>query len=333
MKKNGTKLLGRLLLRISFALIILFLIGPMLFPRRTDVDSIRYGATWSTYYAEYLGVDPIDGLRESMKDLGISFFRIPVYWDRIQTQPDVYHWEEMDAVVQLAEEHEVDLILAVGRRVPRWPECYTPSWAADLSDADQAQAQRDFVATVVNRYRHSPALVRWQVENEPFFGAFGACSGADPLVSLPDELALVRSLDPLHSVQTTASGELEWWSRIASLTDTIGISVYRTTYTQGIGYFTYPIPAWVYRAKAWFVRPTRVVISELQAEPWFARSIKTYSPEEQMALFSPEDLTRHVDYANRIGMEEVMMWGVEWWLSLKQVGRPELWEAARTIRW
>lgn len=302
-------------------------------PRRVETDKIRYGATWSAQYAEYIGVDPVDGLRESMEDLGISLLRIPVYWDRVEAQQNSYDWSEMDALMQLAEEHGADVVLVVGRRVPRWPECFVPAWINALSTEDQIHAQLTFVEQTVTRYKNSSSLLRWQVENEPFFRAFGECGDGETLATLSDEVALVRRIDPSHPVQLTASGELELWNRVAKLSDTIGVSVYRTTFTKGIGYTTYPIPPWMYRAKAWLVRPAHVVISELQMEPWFERSIQTYSPQEQVDIFSADDLRKNVDYANQVGMDEVMVWGVEWWLALRQVGHPELWEAARTIRW
>lgn len=310
-----------------------FALGAFLFPRDTPTTPTRYGITWSTVYAQELGVDPIEGLRVVIEELGVRLVRVPVYWNRVESTQGDADWRELDALMRLAEQTETQVILVVGARVPRWPECFYPTWALDAPVAERVAAQEAFVSHVVMRYKDSSALVRWQVENEPFLKSFGVCPAGDAETVLRAERALVGRLDAAHPVQITASGELAFWGREARIADIVGVSVYRRVYTRGIGYLTYPIPPWVYRAKAWLIRPTPVVISELQAEPWFVRPRAQYTIQEQLALFGPEDLTRHVRYAQRIGADEVLLWGAEWWLLLKKQGSPGVWEAAQQLDW
>lgn len=333
MKKKKHKRLTKLIAWIVAVLAVLLAVGPFLFPRNVEPEDIRYGLTWSTRYAEDLGLDPVEGFQMAIEDLGVDLFRIPVYWDRVESVRGEFDLAELDEIILIAEEHDVDLVMVVGRRVPRWPECFFPSWVDNLSYEDMSQAQLAFVELVVNHYKDSPALLRWQVENEPYLHAFGECPAEQQPTFLKDEVEFVHGLDPDHPIQMTASGELGFWTRVAPLADIVGVSVYRTTHTNGIGYMTYPIPPWVYRAKAWFISPTPVVVSELQAEPWFADPIETYSPQEQLDLFDADDLARHIRYVEWVGFDEVTLWGGEWWLYMQEVGHPELWEAAKQINW
>ncbi|MEK7108081.1 MAG: hypothetical protein AAB898_00225, partial [Patescibacteria group bacterium] len=226
-----------------------------------------------------------------------------------------------------------EIVMAVVRRVPRWPECFTPDWALVLSDPDREAEQFAYVRAVIERYKDRDTVIRWQVENEPYFEVFGNCADRPLEGMLKREVALVHELDPARPVQTTVPGELGFWQKAAREADMIGTSVYRTTYTPFLGYNTYPIPTWWYRLKARWVAPKRVVISELQAEPWFALSATDVPIDEQVALFDGDDLDRHLRYAQRIGVDEVMLWGAEWWYYLRTHDEPTLWNTARDIRW
>lgn len=330
-KQTNTK--QRIFWGIVAVLGLVFVLGPFVFPKTTALEDIRYGATWSTMYAEQLGVDPTEGFEAAVTDLGIGLWRVPVYWDRVEAVRGEFNWSEVDAIVDVAEENDADVILAIGRRVPRWPECFFPDWTVGMPYDELGQAQLAFVELAVNRYKERDAVMRWQVENEPFLHAFGECPSIEREAFLKDQVDFVRGLDPTREVQTTASGELGMWWKVARLTNTIGVSVYRTTYTPWIGYTVYPITPWMYRLKAMLIPDTRVVVSELQAEPWFVDPIEEYTIDEQLALFGPADLDQHVRYAQNIAFDEVLLWGVEWWYALHVQGESRMWDAARSIQW
>ena len=79
-----------------------------------------------------------------------------------------------DGLVQLIEEAEkrgVKIILAVGRRLPRWPECHLPDWLKHESDEVQKENMLPMLKEVVTHYKDYESIVAWQVENEPFFPA------------------------------------------------------------------------------------------------------------------------------------------------------------------
>lgn len=306
----------------------LFIFGPVLFPGPDrSVDEMDFGFTYSVTYAESLELDPIGAFEEIINELQPMHVRIPVYWDRIEIDHGTYEWDELDALMEIASTNDTKVILAIGRKVPRWPECHLPVWAPGYERQELKDAQLQMIEAVVLRYKDHPALTRWQVENEPYFFLFGECPKPD-VALIEDEYELVRTLDSDHAIQATASGEQSLWINASMNADVVGVSMYRTTYTRGIGHITYPIPPWTYRAKARLFANNAVVVSELQAEPWFARDIDTYTLDEQIKLFNPDRWDRHIEYARRAGFSEVSLWGVEWWYYLKENGRSDLWDKA-----
>ncbi len=75
----------------------------------------------------------------------------------------------------------------------------------------------------------------------------------------------------------------------------------------------------------------KVVISELQAEPWFFEDIANKKPEEWYDIFTKEMMQSNVDFAEETGLDEVYLWGVEWWYYLKNHQINDLWDYAETL--
>jgi hypothetical protein len=221
----------------------------------------------------------------------------------------------------------VAVTLAVGLKVPRWPECHLPDWAANDDGSPDRAALLKFLRAAVERYRASAALARWQVENEPYL-AYGVCPETTE-DEVGEEIALVRSVDPAHPVVMTVSGELQRWGPTARQADLLGYSVYRETWNRYVGRVRYPLPPAFYRLRARLAGEADAFVSELQAEPWFPEPVSHRAPAEWAASFDAEDLRRNVEFASMIGAPEVDLWGVEWWYYLREMGEPELWEEGK----
>ena len=131
----------------------------------------------------------------------------------------------------------------------------------------------------------------------------------------------------------TESGELSTWVRAAGLADILGISTYRIVWSKFIGYFYWPITPNVYRRRAVAVKTIvpKIIVSELQAEPWVTDPIETVPLDKQCKIMNPDRLKSNVVFVRRMGFDEAYLWGVEWWYWLKQKGRPQMWEAAKEI--
>ncbi len=288
------------------------------------------GATFSTVYADDLGVEWQAAYTATLDDLGVRRLRLPAYWSRIEPEPDVYDFSDLDWQLEQADRRGAKVILAIGRKLPRWPECHIPKWAVGMNEELMRTRVLAMLGTVVRRYAKDPAVVAWQVENEPFFD-FGECPPAD-VDFLKREIAAVRSLDG-RPIVISESGELSTWVRAASLADILGVSTYRIVWSRFTGYFYWPITPRIYRDRAAAVATLvkKVIVTELQGEPWTTQPIISMPIDRQLELMNPERLRSNLVFARRIGFTEIYLWGVEWWYWLKLQGRPEMWEAAKAM--
>jgi len=319
--------------KIFFAILCLFLFLWLIFLFDFSFFSkndIQFGVTFSTRYATYLGLDWKDLFQKGLNELGIRHFRIPVYWPDIEPSQGQFVWDDLDWIVTQADQSGAEILLAIGQKVPRWPECYIPSWAIYLSQDKQDEALLNMLDQVVNRYKSHLSVKQWQIENEPFF-SFGSCP--KPRVDLIEkEIAQVRRLDN-RPIVMTVSGELESWGRSAKMTDILGISIYRKVFQPNLGSFPYPIPALFYRLRSLFVfayhRP--IIVTEFQMEPWLPKAFDQFSLQEREELFSLSQFKKNISYIRRTGFSEVYLWGFEWWYAEKLWGNDSLWNEAKIL--
>ncbi|HTK04205.1 MAG TPA: cellulase family glycosylhydrolase [Candidatus Eisenbacteria bacterium] len=288
------------------------------------------GATFSKPYAESLGLDWKEAYLATLDDLGVRRFRIPAYWNDIEPEPGVFNFANVDWQVEQAAKRGGKVILAVGRKLPRWPECHAPAWTEGMNESLVQTRILTMMETVVRHYADEPAIIVWQVENEPFF-EFGKCPPPDREF-LKHEVAVVRAIDK-RPIMITESGELSSWLQVAGIADILGISTYRTVWDRYIGYFYWPISPRVYarRYDAVSTLIDRAIISELQAEPWAENGITSMPIDQQLHLMNPTRLIENVRFARKVGFSEAYLWGVEWWYWLRAKGHPELWDAGKQV--
>ncbi|MBI2625504.1 hypothetical protein HY442_01875 [Candidatus Parcubacteria bacterium] len=297
--------------------------------------NVRYGVTFSAKRAEDLfRLDWRRAYVAVLDDLKVRRLRIPAYWDRIEKESGVYDWADLDFQMKEAETRNASVLLAVGLRLPGWPECHMPGWAKSLNTAERETKIMAFIERVVERYKSSRAIWGWQVENEPFLFGFGECPVLD-LPFLDKEIALVRKLDD-RAVVITDSGELGRWIRPARRADIFGTTMYRTVWDRRVGYVHYPMGPVFFRIKAWITehlsRVKRIIVVELQAEPWGPKQIPEISIEEMAKSMNVEKFRDIIRFERETGFDEVYWWGVEWWYWMKmRQGKPEMWEEAARL--
>lgn len=297
-------------------------------------EKITWGANFSVKQASRLGLDAKEAYAALLRDLGARELKIAVHWDLLEPQRDMFSFEDLDWMMGLAAENGARVLLAVGVKTPRWPECHIPSWAAGLSKEEQQEEILEMLQSVVERYRGHGALRSWQVENEPLF-PFGECPWRDRAF-LKDELNLVQSLDSGHPVFTSDSGELSFWWNAAKLGDKVSITMYQKAwYTPLKRYVDYPLPPVFYWRKAWLVDKLfgkEVIVGELQAEPWTPGALETAPLEEQEKTMTLERFLENAAFAKATGLDTFYLWGAEWWYWMREAqGRGEVWEAAKAL--
>ncbi len=317
-------------LSVCILAVILFIYFNL--PGPAPRENVQFGVTFSSRFARDLGLDAPETLRAIFSDLGVRKVRIPVYWDVVERERGSFDFSDIDWQLDMAKQHGAEVILAVGQKVPRWPECFVPAWAD--TEALKNEAATRFIQETIDRYKNHSEISLWQIENEPFL-AFGICPPISKDV-LDREIAVAHRADPSRSILTTDSGELSTWIPAASRGDVFGTTLYRKLWSNRFGYITYPIGPNFFRFKEMlvrlFTRQERFMVIELQAEPWAKGSLTDVSLDEQWKTMNAEQLIENVRYAQQVGFSEVYLWGAEWWYWLKEKREtPALWNAAHEV--
>lgn len=306
---------------------------------RSSADEIRYGVSFSKFRSEELGLPWQETYLALLDDLGVRNLRLVAHWPMIEPEKGSYDFSALDFQIKEAEKRGAKVILAVGRRLPSWPECHEPTWAKALPPEEQKEALLGAVERVVERYKNSPALSVWQVENEPFLEVFAYehCGDLNEAL-LDEEIALVKSLDPAHPVLVTDSGNLGLWYPAWKRGDVFGTTMYRYLWNPTTGPIKSILPSAYYRIKANTVgliaggAGKKVIIGELQAEPWLLTPVRETPLSEQFDHFSIEKFDEMIRFASRTTFSEQYLWGAEWWYWLKREhGRDEFWNRAKEL--
>jgi hypothetical protein len=291
-----------------------------------------FGITFSTKFCDELGLGWKETYRAILDELQVKYIRIPVYWDEIEREEGVYDFSDYDYLLDTGEKNDVKFILSIGRRIPRWPECHSPAWLNRQSETEAQAATLKMIATVIERYRDRASIEYWQIENEPFLGTFGVCPPLDEEF-LQQEFALARSLDDRQLI-ITGSGELSSWKKEAAVGDIFGSTLYRSIHNKVVGHIRYPFSTWFYETKAKMagLTPERLMVLELQAEPWVPQGKMIYlSDSEINRTMSIQQFKNNIQYAVDLDFRRAYFWGTEWWYWQKKYGNPEYWRIAASL--
>ncbi len=312
---------------ISGVLIFLF-VG-----KATPAENIKWGVVFSQKHAELMGLDWKANYLAILDDLQMKNLKLIAYWDLIEKEPGVFDFIDMDWQINEAKKRGAEVLLVIGRKVPRWPECHVPGWIKSLSQEEQKQKTLEMVERIVLRYKDNSAIKYWQVENEPLY-PFGECAlFGDEF--LKKEITAVKSLSD-RPVVISDSGEYSLWFRAAKLGDVLGFTLYKNVWFKEIKrYITYPFPSIYYNRKAWLIKKIfnkPSICVELQAEPWGATLLYDSPLEEQKKSMDLQKLRRIIQFARNTGTDTFYLWGSEWWYWMKEKqNQPEIWNEIQTL--
>lgn len=298
-------------------------------------DELEYGLTFSKKQANNLNLDWEKVYLDILDDLKVKKIRLSAYWDEIEPTNGQFNWQDLDWQIKEASSRNAEIILAIGGRLPRWPECHFPDWAEILDEVDRNKKILNYLTETINRYKDNENIIAWQIENEPFLSHFGKCPELEKRF-LDEEIALARSLDE-RSIVVTDSGELSVWVPAAKRADIFGTTMYRDTYSQFLErYVHYPINPSFFRFKKnisnFFAQPDKWIVIELQAEPWGPKPYQDLSQEERDKTMNVEKFKEMTEFARQTGFQEFYLWGVEYWYWEKQIQQNvEMWNEAKKL--
>jgi len=317
--------------KMLFAIFIIILIYLSLWLFDFSNQNQIFGITFSANYAKSLGLDPKETYLAILNELNFKKLRLVAYWPEIEPEKNKFNFDDLDFQINEAEKRNKEIILAIGFRVPRWPECHIPDWTKNLNQDDFKKELLNYLKIIIERYKNNKAIVAWQVENEPFLKVFGICPKPDKNL-FNTELNLVKNLDN-RPILIADSGELSTWINTAGKSEIFGTTLYRIVWNKYTGYFKHYIPPIIYTLRAFIVEkftPTKkVIIAELQAEPWIPSS--DISLEKQAQSFTLKDFKDNISFARKTGISEIYLWGVEWWYLQKLNNNPSYWEKAKKL--
>ena len=302
-------------------------------------QNTTFGVSFTPSYAKDLGLDPKETYNSLLTELNVKNLRLSAHWDGIEPIKDSFNFRDLDWYIDQASQNHAQVILAIGYKLPRWPECRKPDWLKSrhpefISGSFLRERQLLMLEKVIEHYEDNPTITSFQLENEPLL-EFGECPKIDRDF-FKKEVEFVRNKKD-KPIIITDSGELRPWVTPMKLSDIFGTTLYRVVATPWIGPFQYPFRPWMYRVKSELIRKIfakenqKTIISELQAEPWAMQSLTEIPIETQLEHFSLEKLKENVDFARRTGFSESYLWGVEWWFYLKENNHPEYLEFAKSL--
>jgi len=317
-------------------IVLLLLLLVVILAQKPKPETITYGMSFNTMYARELGLDWRETYDAIVDELGVRHLRLAAHWPMVEPVPNIYNFAELDYQIERAEEVGAEVVFAVGRRLPRWPECHTPEWARELTLAERNASQLRYMEAVLNRYKDSPAITVWQVENEPFLAlfAFEHCGELDTEF-LDTEIELIRKIDPTRPILVTDSGNLGTWYGAYSRGDMFGTSVYVHFWNPELGQFRTWLPPWFYRMKdnvmAVLYGEKETVLIELSAEPWLLEPIVDVDLPVQFSRMNLQKFEDIITYAEGTHYEKQYLWGAEWWYWLELQGHPEMWNRGKGL--
>lgn len=332
---------------LSVLFFILLLTGYFFVGSALEAEKVTWGVNFSQKQAQYFGLDWKKTYLALMDELGAKNIKLATYWDFIESEKDKFNFEDLDWQIQEAEKREVKILLVLGMKSPRWPECHIPTWAKNLEKEKQQKEILDLIEKIVLKYRNSQSIEMWQIENEPFF-PFGECPWVDKKF-LKEEIKLIKNLDDKRRpVLVSDSGEGSFWIQAASYGDIVGTTMYKKVWFTPnqiyrkfpnfprIGFYvTYHFPSVFYYRKAKIIEiffHKEVIGIELQAEPWGPRLIWDLTLEEQEKTMNLEQFKYNIEFAKKTGLSKFYLWGGEWWYWMKEKqNNTEIWNEAKKL--
>lgn len=321
------------IIKVLLILVIVFIVL-WYFPDFQNVKP-EYGATFSARYASDLGLNPVEVYEEMITDMGIRKMRLVAYWDEIEKEDDVLDFSSLDWQMEMSEKYGIEVILTIGRRVPRWPECHIPRWVNELSKEEQGNELKEFIATTVERYKRYESLKIWQVENEAFLSVYATeiCGLIVDDELIDEEIALVKQIDPTREILMTDSGNLGFWSRAYKRGDIFGSTFY--VYLMFDGNMKSPLTHNTYKFKKWIndlvFGKKEVYLIEISVEPWLNDPIAEVPIDELIRRLPISREKVILERARETGFKQQYLWGVEWLYYLKVHGYPEHWNYFRGV--
>lgn len=304
------------------------------------------GFSYSPLLSQSSNRSPTQDLAILLDATDPDLVRLPIYWESVAPTPDSLDFSTVDELMAVVDGHNqvatrpTRVVLTIGARNFVYPELHEPIWAGPrqqpyLNEVQSGAPYRAYFDGSLLRYRSSPLLYAWQVEDEPFDYVHNVLTGEDQInvAQLSWEIAEVHELDPGRTVVLTS---FDGWNSTIDFTqlyappllalvgaypsghpgealaggDALGLDLYVDAPPTPLR-FTNPdlrsvwkqqaVDFWAGQARA---QGKQLWLAEMQAQPWSKRS-----------GFTPANLVASASDYRQEPLQVVLLWGVETWLQ------------------
>jgi hypothetical protein len=198
-------------------------------------------------------------------------------------------------------------------RQPRWPETHLPQWALELPEDNRTDAYLAYHRLVIERYKETPCIESWQLENEFWNKGFGL-HNTFSRKRLIAEFKMLRELTPERPI-IMSLGNTIGLPLFAPKPDLFGTTMYLMQYENG-RYSPTKYAPWYFALRRVIVRlfgRRDLIIHELQAEPWGPKVNNVMDDTEQAKSMNPKQFKASMEFARKSGIKYKDLWGGEWW--------------------
>ncbi|HEU4784825.1 MAG TPA: beta-galactosidase [Ktedonobacterales bacterium] len=337
-------------------------------PRRATL----LGISFRPPHIAALGLDARATLR-TLLTYPMQLIRLGAYWDRIEPEPGTFNTDELDWQIDAAEQADVRIILCVGPlKVFSYPEFFVPAHHLRQPFPEHVRikphayrslvaAATEFIARIVERYKHRQAIVAWQLEHEAVDPLGIEHSWRLDVDFVVEELAALKAADASRPIvmngflPTSLPVQLmqRWRTRdqgdslavAARIANIVGIDYYPRQALISLGRKTLYLDGSASRSQesrrkrlcAWTSEHgQQLMITEGQAEPWETVTTPPNPAGRQMLSCLPEHIITNYNTCMRWSQQGCMLyaylfWGAEYWVLRKQHGDPSYLQAFARI--
>ena len=309
---------------------------------------MKLGASFSHVHLRGLDLGPSRAIKE-FKSLNLPWIRLGCYWNEIEKKPGKFSFSQINPLVEFCEKNNINVVLTVGMKAPRYPEYYIPSWLSKkihlrkLSKISKSNdllldAAMNYLENIVKHFKKSKAIKVWQVENEPMDppGPLWLRINSNFLEA---EVALIKKLDPERKILVNLWGvelnKRKVYKKAMTFADVVGLDIYLRRPIPFFKWFNKYIGPSDSKEKIKEIvdeiklQDKKVWIAELQAEPWEPEELVT--KKKNPPSFLPKHFEENLKYAADLKPEVVLLWGFEYWYWKKQNGDLRYWQEAKRV--
>jgi len=296
------------------------------------------GTTFDYEHAIHLGLDWKATLQKII-NLKYSPVRIGIKWNKVEKNMGEFDWKIYDELFNTLDKTNIEVILCIGMKSPRWPEFFIPDWIKWKKNkffykkqinfsSEETDILLNFIKTCLNRYLKHKNIKFIQVENEPFLPA-GPNKYFISEKLLQKEIDIVKSITNLpiilndQGLPTTGiipeilKGKYFKKLKLMKMCDILGLNIYPIFEDKWLfgkpKKFSASKIGWKYLnflINQATKMNKKIFITELQAEPWQIQKVDIKNLERNISN-TPEMTKIYINKLSKLQIEKILLWGSE----------------------